>query len=157
MDLFEEYLSKKKESFLIDRALTDKSYRNEYQRIYHKEYDGEVNTDLATYGDAVIKLCYCELLLDKVEKLTEEKAKYESDEYLVKYVAQHYSLVDHINKDKDNKDLPDDYDYEKYESNNHNKTKYIATAVEAMIGAIYKNTKDLNAITQLLKEWISFK
>lgn len=154
MDLFEEYLDKKDSSELVIRALTDKSFRK-----IHPELDkDEINTDLATYGDAVIKLCYCELLLDKTDKLTNEKAKYESDKYLVEVVAKHYDLLKFINRDVEDEKLAVDYNYDIYKSENRNRAKYIATAVEAMIGAIYKETnKDLNPIIKLLENWMNLK
>lgn len=153
MDLFENWINKKDESKWIKRALTDKSYKNEYQRENSKEYTGLVNTDLATYGDAVIKLCYLELLLDKTSQLTIEKDKYESDEFFVDVVAKHYDLIKYIRRDTKDAKLSNDYDYNKYQSKNGNTTKYIATCVEAIIGAIYKETKDLNQIIKLLDSW----
>ncbi len=80
-------------------------------------------------------------MLDNSEKLTEERAHYESDKYLVKYVAKQYDLLKHIKKDSKDENLPNDYDYENNESENNNGHKYIATAVEAMIGAIYKENQ----------------
>lgn len=165
MDLFETWLTKKNESEWVKRALTDKSFNAfkcrgikntdpNYDEVIKSE---SYNTDLATYGDAVIKLCYSELLLDKVDKLTEEKAKLESDEFLVDAVGRHYSILDCIRKDKDNPSLPDSYDYKEHQSKKHNRCKYIATAVEAMIGAIYKETKSLGPIVELLDSWRNLK
>ncbi len=151
MDLFEKWLSKENSSKWIKRALTDNSYKAEHQRNLHVEYKEKVNTDLATYGDAVIKLCYLELMLDKSQNLTNDKAKVESDRYLVTVVAKHYDLIQHIHKDSEDKNLPNDYEYDNHQSGNH---KYIATCVEAVIGAIYKETNDLKRIIHLLKSWI---
>lgn len=92
-------------------------------------------------------------MLDNSEKLTEERAHYESDKYLVKYVAKQYDLLKHIKKDSKDENLPNDYDYENNESENNNGHKYIATAVEAMIGAIYKEKTNLKSIKLLLKSW----
>ena len=50
--------------------------------------------------------------------------------------------------------MPDDYDYGEHKGNNHNPHKYIATAVEAMVGAIYKETKDSDSIIEHLKSWM---
>lgn len=154
MDLFEEYLNKKKESNWVERALTDSSYKNVDQSL--KEKNNYINSDLATYGDAVIKLCYVEILLDKCEKLTKEKEKYESDEYLVRYVASHYEILEKLQYDEKTKTINNcnDYNYEK--KPNKNPRKYIATAVEAMIGAIYKEINDLKPIIELLKTWMEF-
>ena len=114
----------------------------------------ETNADLATYGDAVIKLCFLELMLDKEKKLTIGKSKVESDNYLVSVVVSHYDLIKHIDRDTADSKMPNDYKYNNHEGKNHNPHKYIATAVEAMVGAIYKGTKDLNFIIELLKSWM---
>lgn len=152
-DLFETWLHKESKSYWIKRALTDNSYKTEYQRIHHEEYSGDVNTDLATYGDAVIKLCYLELMLDKTTLLTIDKSKVESDKFLVDVIARHYSLIGYIHKDSQDSNLPNDYNYENYQSENRNRAKYIATCVEAIIGAIYKEINDLKPIIELLDSW----
>ncbi|MDE5715724.1 MAG: hypothetical protein K2I42_06280 [Anaeroplasmataceae bacterium] len=154
MDLFRKWLNKKNESSWIQRALTDSSYKNKFQRENREEYKGQINTDLATYGDAIIKFCYTEILLDKSEKLTEERVHYESDKYLVKYVAKQYDLLNYIMKDVKDENLPNDYDYENNASENNNRHKYIATAVEAMIGAIYKEEPDLESLKLQLESWM---
>ncbi len=151
MDFFEEWLNKENQSKWIKRALTDKSYKN--KAIRESLPEREINKDLATYGDAVIKLAYLELMLDKEEKITVKKSKVESDKFLVDKIARHYDLLKYIKKDDKNDKLPDSYDYEKYQSKNHNRCKYIATAVEALIGAIYKETNDLKKIVDLLDDW----
>lgn len=158
MDLFEKYLQKEKSSHWVRRALTDKSYKAEYERENHKPFDGYVNTDLGTYGDGVIKLAYLELLLDSGVKLTEEKYQWESDKYLVEKVAKHYQIIEKklIHKNTKDENLPDDYDYEDTPGDNKNRHKYITTAVEAMIGAIYKEEKDLKSIIELLDSWRKF-
>lgn len=158
-DLFQEYLEKKDKNELVQNALTDSSYKAFAQNGVKKKKDpdkfAEVhsitdNQNLSTLGDAVIKLCYCDLLLED-EKLTKTKEKLESDKVLVEKVAEHYDLIKYINKDDNNSDLPRDYAYkgEGY--------KYIATAVEAMVGAIYKDkNRDLKPIIKLLKSWMDF-
>ena len=152
-DLFSEYLNKK-ESTWIKRALIDKSFKKKYEKENKTSYPDKDNSDLATYGDAVIKLGYLEILFDKEEKLTIKKSKYESDEYLVKVVAKYYDLLKYIKKDDNDKNKPNDYNYEHKE--NKNPHKYIATAVEAMIGAIYiEENKNIEPIIPLLKKWIS--
>lgn len=158
MDLFEKYLQKEESSHWIHRALTDKSYKAEFERENHKPFNGDVNTDLGTYGDGVIKLAYLELLLDFGTKLTEEKSQWESDKYLVEKVAKHYQLVEkkRIHKNTKDKNLPDDYNYEDTPGENKNRHKYIATAIEAMIGAIYKEINDLKPIIELLDSWRKF-
>jgi len=156
-DLFEEYIQKRNSSDWINRALTDRSYKKEYENHNGKLYEGKTNEELATYGDSIIKLCFSEVLLDKVDNITIEKQKYESDEFLVDVVAKHYKLLLYIKKDKNNKDLATTYEYCKYQSNNNNRSKYIATAVEAMVGAIYKEEKSLNRIIELIDGWRKLK
>lgn len=160
MDLFEKFIKEHKDSEC--RALTDPSYNSFRERGVRKsnpEYTERhtpllVNTDLATYGDAVIKLALCEILLDKAEKLTEEKSKYESDSFFVSKVARHYCLLEYIKKDPDDEKMPDSYEYERFEDKNKNPHKYIATAVEAVIGAIYKETNDMGSIISIVKKWM---
>ncbi|MDE6240965.1 MAG: hypothetical protein K2M08_00915 [Anaeroplasmataceae bacterium] len=155
MDLFEEWLSKKDGSVMIQRALTAQSYKN----VDHSLKDKDISFELATYGDALIKFCYAEIFLDKCKQLSKEIEKYVTDERWVSVIAKHYSLLDFIRYDKNDKSIKKDYVYvkpTKTESGKNKKEsphKYIATAVEAMIGVIYLKTKDLNAITELLISW----
>lgn len=150
MDLFEEYLEKK-DNENVKRALTAESYKNRDHSLKNKN----VATDLATLGDAIIKLCYTKYFLDKVEQLSKEVEKYVTDERFVTVIAKHYDLLKYIYYYKDDDKIPQDYDYNKpgKTSGKNKKTssyKYIATAVEAMIGAIYLETKDLDKISDLL-------
>ena len=159
MDLFEEYLQKQETSSWVKRALTDRSYK---PQVKSELKDKDVNTELATYGDAVIKLCYLELMLDKESQLTIEKAEVESDEYLVNVIARHYNMLDYIHTDTGDKNIKRDYDFIKPKktaggNRKNSPHKYIATAVEAMIGAIYKETKDLGPIIELLDSWRNFE
>jgi len=160
-DLFEEWLLKREECDTINVALTDKSYKNKYLRENKEKYEKEINKDLSTYGDAIIKICYIELLYGNTDKLSVKKSKYESDEYFVDKVARHYKLIDYIKFDDDNDKIVKDYDFitpEKTSGGNKKDSphKFIATAVEAMIGAIYLETKDLESIKELLKKWMDF-
>ena len=181
MDLFEKYLAKREKSTLVKRALTDRSYKKESQEKKGKTLPkDETNEDLATYGDAVIKLGYLEILLDKVEQPSKDKQEVESDEFFVTKIARHYKLLDHILTDSSDEMIVRDYDYEPKDnpegkenpeekndskekkepkkSNAKNPHKYIATAVEAMIGAIYiEEDKKLEPIIELLTEWIENK
>jgi dsRNA-specific ribonuclease len=164
MDLFEEYLNKKDTSRWVKIALTDASY-NSYRcrgvrannpRFIELHTPLNDNLDLALLGDAIIKFIYSDFLLDKVELLTEEKKKYESDEVFVEKVGRHYNLIPYIDFDIDDEKMPKNYDYYCTLGWNKNSHKYIATAVEAMIGAIYKETNDLDAIRELLLSWMNY-
>ena len=68
--------------------------------------------------------------------------------------AKYYDLLKYIKKDDNDKNKPNDYNYELHK--NKNPHKYIATAVEAMIGAIcIEENKNIELIIPLLKKWIS--
>ena len=75
MDLFEEWIMKDNE--LIEYALTDKSYKSVYSKEHHENLPkNKTNFELATYGDAILKMCIMEILYDKrIEKPTEKKKK----------------------------------------------------------------------------------
>ena len=158
MDLFEEYLKKENSSIWVKRALTDSSYKRKYEEDNNKKYQGQTNKDLATYGDAVIKLCILELKLDQTDNLTIDKSFIESDENLVRVIAKHYNMLEYIHTDTKNKNIKRDYNFIKPNktSGNYRKAsphKYIATAVEAMIGAIYKEEGKLDKIIELMDSW----
>lgn len=163
MDLFEEYLNKKGSSGWVNRALTADSFNKYRSRGIRKNNPKfkelhtplPTNTDLAVIGDAVITVCYSDLLLDKVEQLTEEKKTLESDKVFVEKIAKHYDLLKYIDFDKLEPTIPQDYDYGETEGDN-NPHKYIATAVEAIIGAMYKRNEKLDSIKELLDSWRNF-
>lgn len=148
MDIFEEYILKYKLNSEC-RALTCKSYGEVYKREHRCEIDPKAtNYELATYGDALLKFALCSLLLDKCEQLSKEKEKYETDKFLIETVAKHYRLLDYMNFDRSNDKIPQCY--EAFENEN---TKYIATTVEAVLGAIYQQNKDFQAICNLVDSW----
>ena len=162
MDLFEEYLNKKGQSKWVDRALTDPSYnylRAKGIKKNNPKYDEltiplPYNLDLSTLGDAIIKVIQTDLLLDNVEKLTEERKKYETDKVFVEKVAKHYKLIDYIDFDREDSNIPKDYNYDESKGINDNPHKYIATAVEAMIGAMYKEKEDFSLVYKLVESWM---
>lgn len=148
MDIFEEYILKYKCNPEC-RALTCKSYGEVYKRGHHCEIDPKAtNYELATYGDALLKFALCSLLLDKCEQLSKEKEKYETDKFLIETVAKHYQLLEFMNFDRSNDKIPQCY--EVFENEN---TKYIATTVEAVLGAIYQQNKDFKEICELVESW----
>lgn len=142
-DVFRDFLEKGSGVWRL-RALTAKSYRN----IDRSLMDEDTNEELATYGDALLKLAYCELLLDKVDHLSVEKAKYENDRVLVRVIARHYDILRYLRYDAKNKSIPSDYDLLKREDDDN--YKYIATAVEALLGAHYKEYRDYNAVLKMV-------
>ncbi|MDE7394872.1 MAG: hypothetical protein K2M95_01970 [Clostridiales bacterium] len=151
MDIFETYIQKYKRDENC-RALTCKSYKKVYENNSHESLaNNKTNFELATYGDALMKFALCSLLLDKVEQLSEYKKKYEEDKFLIEVVAKHYKLIDYMNFDRDDEKIPKKY--VSYEAGNNNPTKYIATTVEAVIGAIYHEKQDFDSICELIKSW----
>lgn len=146
MDKFEEWLQKRESNELVKRALTAESYRN----INHNLEVKDIAFELATYGDKLISFCYADILLDEVDKLSKEIEKYISDERWVTVIAKHYDLLKYILYDEKDVNIIKDYDYSKPKN-----VKYISTAVEAMIGAIYKSTNDLELIKGILIEWMN--
>lgn len=140
-DYFSNWLENNKGA----QALIDKSYKKYCEK--NKKPVPKVNTELATLGDAVLKLVLCKILYEiEVKKLTEEKKRYESDEVLVKFIASHYNLLYYIKRDQ-----KDEENYA-YTGNPH---KYIATAVEACLGQIFIDEKYcLNEIIKIVSEWM---
>lgn len=113
MDKIEELLKDSKTD-LQKQALTDTSYKN----IDHSLSDDDTNAELATYGDAVLKLALCKIYreykengLRFSENLSDWKKKYESDKVLVQVIAQHYRLLNFLEFDRDDKKKPNDYKY----------------------------------------------
>ena len=147
-DKFENYLKNEKSEYKTI-ALTSNSYRN----IEHSLNDNAINNNLATYGDALLKLALCDILFDEeVENITVEKEKYKSDEVLVEVVAKHYNLLEYIRYDNEDKKIPENYNY--IRAKNGSSHKYIATAVEALLAAFYfDNNKDFELVVNVVKEW----
>lgn len=172
MDKFEEYLNKKENEYNIKLALTDttavtlkKSGINKKNKEFETVNSQESNKQLSTLGDSIIKFYLCSYFYGKAENISEKKKYYETDEFLVSVIAKHYNILDKLDYDSTKK--PNDYNYikrgktstgkNKKSKNDH---KFIATAVEAMIGAIYWINKDGNwfdEISTILKEWMTFE
>ena len=129
------------------RALTAKSYKN----VVHGLSDIETGEELATYGDALLKFVLCEYLLDDDDPkaLSETKKQYESDRVLVDKLARHYDLLRYIRFDREDPHIPKNYDYEDA------RHKYIATALEALLGAHYKIYGDLDTVRAIVRIWMS--
>lgn len=164
MDKFEEYLNKKDNEY-VDLALIDKSYKSYIKKGVKKNepnykdvnsFDKD-NLDLSTLGDAIIKFVYVNLFIDdnKIKMLSKEIEKYITDKYFITKVAKKYDILKHLKYDKSDSNMHTDYEYK----DNGNR-KFIATAVEAMIGAIYLINEDGNwfdEISTILKEWMTFE
>lgn len=141
---------KRENNDLIKRALVDKSYKTTLSR--NKLREVKTNEDLATVGDAVLKLCLSKIFIDRCEKLSKTMEQFETDEFLVTRIATRYDLLKYIQYDNEDEKMPKDYNYVKGKKG-RNKHKYIATAVEAVIGAIFWETKDIEQIKKLVEMW----
>lgn len=163
MDKIEELLNAKKNDRTTPlqlRALTDKSYKN---KTTHSQNNDEINFELATYGDAVLKCVLCKIYFEREDednfgfkgKLTEWKKQYESDEVLVKFIARHYDILNLncLNFDRGDTKKPHDYDYQG--KNAKRRYKYIATAMEACIAAVYIENGE-NEVIEIVKQWIEW-
>jgi len=144
-DIFKEYLEDAPKDPMIRRALTDRSCR----RIRTDLGENDVNTELATYGDAVLKLALCEILMGHPGNLSKEKQLYESDRALL-HVAKHYDLLSVLDFDRKDPLRPQSYE-PKGKVEQH---KYLATAVEALLGAIYFNHHDMKEIRAIVENWM---
>lgn len=149
-DVFRNCLERLKDEPLIIRALTDKSY-SEIEKLINLDITPN-NFLLATYGDAVLKLAYCEILFEN-ENMTEEKKKYESDEVLVSVIGKNYNILDSIKLNKNDSHMPKDYNWNANGKHEDKKHKHIATCIEALIGAIYKIDKDMDEIVAIASYW----
>ena len=165
MDKIEELLNAKKNDRATPlrlRALTDKSYKN---KTTHSQNNDEINFELATYGDAVLKLALCKIYreykengLRFSENLSDWKKKYESDKVLVRVIAKHYNLLNFLRYDekgnrKPEEQKPQDYDHKG--QNDNDRHKYIATAMEACIAAVYIENGE-NEVIEIVKQWIEW-
>ena len=115
----------------------------------------KTNTELATYGDALLKCAFCKILFDEgVPNITEGKKNYESDKVLVEVIARHYELLKYIHFDKNDDKIPRDYDYRNPKKGKASPYKYIATAVEALIAAVYLDNKEnFGLVIEIAKHW----
>jgi dsRNA-specific ribonuclease len=149
MDIFEAYLAHHKAHREDTVALVCASYKPVYQRLHGEALiDDRVNTELATYGDALLRFALVSLFLDKVEKLSEHIKQYLTDKFLIECVAEHYRLLDYILYDEDNPLIPAQYVFYK-----NDRTKYIATSVEAVLGDIYREGASMEDIRALVESW----
>ena len=153
MDKIEELLNNPKTG-LQKQALTDKSYKKT-----PNNQDCKINFELATYGDAILKCALCKIYFERENKdnfgfkgkLTEWKKQYESDEVLIKLIARHYDILNFLNFDSGDTKKPQDYKYE--DKNAKRRYKYIATAMEACVAAVYIENGE-SEVVEIVKQWI---
>ena len=158
MDKIEELLKDPKTD-LQKQALTDKSYKKT-----PNNQDCKINFELATYGDAILKCVLSKIYFKREDednfgfkgKLTEWKKQYESDEVLVRVVAKHYKLLKFLKYDKKGNGKPKEQKPRNYKhkgQNDKDRHKYIATAMEACIAAVYIENGE-NEVIEIVKKWI---
>lgn len=135
----------------VRRALTDKSYKKAVNDTV-TENSGN-NADLATYGDALLKFAYCSILLDRSNQMSVDKSGYESDRVLVTVVGKHYGIFSRLIYDQKDPNILPDYNWTPNASNEDPKHKHIATAVEAVLGALYQEHGDMAEIIDLARSW----
>lgn len=160
MDKIEELLKDPKTD-LQKQALTDTSYKN----IDHSFSDYDTNFELATYGDAVLKLALCKIYRDRKnagikfsDNLSKWKEKHESDEVLVRVIAKHYNVLNFLRYDKKGNGKPEEQkpqDYDHIGKDDKDRHKYLATAMEASIAAVYLENGE-NEVIEIVKQWIQW-
>lgn len=148
-DLFSDCLRRLEQRPLILLAFTDCSYNNFL--LKNKKSSIECNSELATYGDAVLKLAFCDVLRG-VKHLTKEKQKYESDKNLVEVIGKRYDIIKCLKVDRDDPNMPKDYVWHG-QGQKDRSHKRIATCLEALIGAIFLIDRDIEEIIEIARFW----
>lgn len=152
-DPFSKALSDRDSLQWVGRALTDKSYKKYSNQ--NVPDNSMTNADLATYGDALLKFVLCGILLGRSEQMSVDKSKYEQDRTLVTVIGKHYRIMDYLKYDRDNNKIAVDYNWAPGSGKKDRSHKHIATAVEAVLGAIYKQHGDMDEIVDIVERWIS--
>lgn len=137
----------------MKRALTDRSYKKFVN--CNVPDNSMTNSDLATYGDALLKFALCSILLDRPGHMSVSKSHYESDKTLVTVIGKRYRIMDHLLYDRDDRNIASDYNWSPGSGNEDRRHKHIATAVEAVLGAIYKEHGDMDEIISIAEHWVS--
>lgn len=149
-DIFKELLYSGDE--LVVRALTDRSCKNSV--LNHVDSTSETNYELATLGDAVLRLCLLDLNLDMGEELSHIKEHYERDEVLVCIIGRHYHILEHLRFDENNPDRPTDYSWAPHGKGREDPVhKHIATCVEALLGAAYR-MRGIRTAKAIVRHWV---
>lgn len=151
LDEFASYLQCK--SPLLKIALTDSSYLN----VTHEENFVD-NSRLETLGDAVLRLGLAQILYNdkSVKVISEKKKDYESDKVLVTVLGHHYKIRRHIRFDHDDKHKQNGYSWTPNKKGYDKKQKYIASAMEACLGAYYlEHGEDMREVLPILYRWMA--
>lgn len=160
-DAFAEALENRDGLLWVKRGLTDDSYKKYVNRNVPGHSDDNFN--LATFGDSLLKFALTSLLLDCREQLSKARQEYESDMVLVTVIGKHYRIADYMLYDRNDRNIATDYVWSpkepskgksKKSRNDDNSHKHIATAVEGVLGGIYKEHGDLGEILEIVRRWI---
>ena len=149
-------------------ALTDRSYRTKYQREMKEKNKGKpkgdhdnepipINFNLGTLGDAVLRLSLTEILYHNGKEIdiSEERKKYEPDKVLVEKIAPYYGLREILRFDDENEDKNHGYDYWEYKGSGDHPQKFLATAMEALLGAYYlDHDESMGEVEQVVRKWM---
>ena len=153
-DLFSDCLRRLKRRSLIRQAFTDCSYKNfllKNKKLNNTKLPIQCNSELATYGDAVLKLAFCDVLYG-VDYLTQEKENYESDKNLVEVIGKRYDIIKCLKVDREDPNMPKDYVWHGRGQKDRSH-KRIATCLEALIGAIFLIDRDIEEIIEIARFW----
>ena len=126
------------ENELIQLALTDKSYKNVLQEKFKQVSVIETNDRLATLGDGVLKAVQTFYLYkNETRYITNIRQSIESDKFLVG-IAEKLDLLRYLKCNQSDGQRKNDYHTKNtYFYTFDTSQKYIATAVEALIGAVF--------------------
>ena len=144
MSFFDGYLQNPSANCRL--ALTDSSYKK-----VTNDHELKTNADLGTLGDSVYRFVLTKYLYDKqVEEISNRRQSYESDEALVTKVAKHYDILQYLMYDECDihKIGGKSYDYIQPKA-----VKFIATAMEAILGAVYLDY-GIGRAEEVVYEWI---
>ena len=161
-----EYISKRSAKCI--QALKDRSYRTKFQRMKREENRGKpksnrgnepipINSNLGTLGDAVLRLSLTDILYHDNEEadITEERKRYESDKVLVEKIASHYRLRDILLFDDGNEDKNHGYEYWEHKGSGDHPQKFLATAMEALLGAYYlDHNGSMKEVEKVVRRWM---
>lgn len=136
----------------IKRALTDRSCKN--SRKYADISEKDTNYELATLGDSVLRMCLTDIFLDNGIELSNLKQGYESNRILVTVIGKHYDILKYLIHNEYDDHWPADYGWNPHGNKQDDPVhKHIATAMEALLGAVYR-TRGLRSAKAVVNSWI---
>lgn len=116
-----------------------------------------INFNLGTLGDSVLHLALTGILYhDRKEiDISKEHQRYESDKVLVEKIASYYRLREILLFDDENEDKNHGYDYWEYKGSGDHPQKFLATAMEALLGAYYlDHNESIKEVEPVVRRWM---